>query len=102
MIVHIVEVAEGRRRGQVSRADQAGRRAFGGGRAGCLRFDVLQDAADPRKYYFYEAYKDEAAFEAHRNAPHFKAIDSELPNLFAHAAVHVTKNMFPNCSGFIR
>ena len=39
--------------------------------AGCLRFNVLQDAADQNVYYFYEVYKDQAALEAHRAAPHY-------------------------------
>src|SRR5262249_40191933 len=39
--------------------------------AGCLRFNVLQDAKDANVYYFYEVYKDEAALEAHRAAPHY-------------------------------
>ena len=39
---------------------------------GCLRFDVLQDGADPDRYYFYEVYRDEAALEAHRAAPHYQ------------------------------
>jgi (4S)-4-hydroxy-5-phosphonooxypentane-2,3-dione isomerase len=39
--------------------------------AGCLRFNVLQDAQDENVYYFYEVYKDEAALEAHRAAPHY-------------------------------
>ena len=38
---------------------------------GCLRFNVLQDAQDANAYYFYEVYKDEAALEAHRAAPHY-------------------------------
>ena len=38
---------------------------------GCCRFNVLQDAAEPNTYYFYEVYKDEAALEAHRAAPHY-------------------------------
>ena len=39
--------------------------------AGCLRFNVLQDREDANVYYFYEVYKDEAALEAHRKAPHY-------------------------------
>jgi autoinducer 2-degrading protein len=42
-----------------------------GDEPGCLRFNVLQDAKDPNLYYFYEVYKDEAALEAHRAAPHY-------------------------------
>ncbi len=37
---------------------------------GCLRFDVLQDREDPDRYYFYEVYRDEAAFQAHLQTPH--------------------------------
>ena len=39
---------------------------------GCLRFDVLQDSADPDHYYFYEVYRNEAALEEHRAAPHYQ------------------------------
>lgn len=38
---------------------------------GCLRFNVLQDAADENVYYFYEVYRDEAALAAHQQMPHF-------------------------------
>src|ERR1700730_13208639 len=38
---------------------------------GCLRFDVLSDNADPDHFFFYEVYRDEAAFQAHGQAPHF-------------------------------
>ena len=38
---------------------------------GCLRFNVLRDQQDPNVYYFFEVYRDEAALEAHRAAPHY-------------------------------
>ena len=38
---------------------------------GCVRFDVIQDNADPDRFYFYEVYKDEAALKAHRQTPHY-------------------------------
>ena len=38
---------------------------------GCLRFDVIQDANDSNRVWLYEVYKDEAAFQAHTQAPHF-------------------------------
>ncbi len=38
---------------------------------GCLRFDVIQDAGDPNRVWVYEVYTDEAAFQAHLQAPHF-------------------------------
>jgi autoinducer 2-degrading protein len=40
---------------------------------GCLRFDVFQDDSDPNTIYFYEVYRDNAALEAHRAAPHYPA-----------------------------
>lgn len=39
---------------------------------GCLRFDVHRDASDAHRFYFYEVYVDQQAFEvAHRNATHY-------------------------------
>jgi len=38
---------------------------------GCLRFDIVQDAGDSNRVWLYEVYKDEAAFQAHTEAPHF-------------------------------
>ena len=40
---------------------------------GCLRFDVFQDDSDPNTIYFYEVYRDDAALQAHRAAPHYPA-----------------------------
>ncbi len=39
---------------------------------GCFRFDILQDNSDSNCFHLYEVYADEAALEAHRNAPHDK------------------------------
>jgi quinol monooxygenase YgiN len=38
---------------------------------GCYRFNVLQDEKDANVYYLHEVYKDQAALEAHRAAPHY-------------------------------
>lgn len=38
---------------------------------GCMRFNVLQDEQDANVYYFFEVYRDQAALEAHRAAPHY-------------------------------
>jgi quinol monooxygenase YgiN len=40
--------------------------------SGCLLYIGHQSTEDPRKFLFYEQYKDAAALEAHRNAPYFK------------------------------
>lgn len=38
---------------------------------GCLRFDVLESASQPNKFYFYEVYKNAAAVDAHKASEHF-------------------------------
>jgi len=38
---------------------------------GCLMYIGHQSSEDPRKFMFYEQYKDDAALEAHRATPHF-------------------------------
>ena len=50
---------------------------------GCLRFDVLQDNEEPNRLHLYEVYQDEAAVEAHRNAPHFLKWREECKDWFA-------------------
>ena len=40
--------------------------------AGCLLYIGHQSVGDPRKFFFYEQYADQAALEFHRNAPYFK------------------------------
>ena len=37
---------------------------------GCLVYRPHRSTKDPDQFYFYEQYKDDAAFEAHRKAPH--------------------------------
>ncbi len=39
---------------------------------GCLLYIGHQSTENPRWFFFYEQYKDEAALDAHRNAPYFK------------------------------
>ena len=38
---------------------------------GCLMYQVHRHKTDPRRFFIYEQYKDDAALEAHRAAPHF-------------------------------
>lgn len=40
---------------------------------GCLRFDLLQDAENPNKFVFYEAYVDADAVAKHKTFDHYKA-----------------------------
>ena len=39
---------------------------------GCLRFNVIQDANDINRIWVYEVYKDEEAFKAHQQSPHYQ------------------------------
>jgi len=41
---------------------------------GCLMFVVHRRNDDPRQFFIYEQYRDEAALEAHRVTPHFREI----------------------------
>ena len=38
---------------------------------GCVMFKVHRHRTEPRRFFIYEQYKDDAALEAHRNTPHF-------------------------------
>jgi (4S)-4-hydroxy-5-phosphonooxypentane-2,3-dione isomerase len=46
---------------------------------GCLRFDVVQSQQDPCEVWFYEVYRDRAAFEAHTKTPHFLKWRDSIP-----------------------
>jgi (4S)-4-hydroxy-5-phosphonooxypentane-2,3-dione isomerase len=39
--------------------------------AGCLMYQVHRHKTEPRRFFIFEQYKDDAALEAHRAAPHF-------------------------------
>jgi quinol monooxygenase YgiN len=47
---------------------------------GCLRFDVIQDANDTNRIWLYEVYEDEAAFQAHLQAPHLQKFRDTTQN----------------------
>ena len=49
---------------------------------GCLLYQVHRHKTDPRRFFVYEQYKDDAALEAHRAAPHFlQHARKELPRI---------------------
>ena len=39
---------------------------------GCLMYMGHQSTQEPRRFLIYEQYRDQAALDAHRNAPYFK------------------------------
>jgi quinol monooxygenase YgiN len=49
---------------------------------GCQMYLVHRHRTDPRRFLVYEQYKDDAALEAHRAAPHFlQFARKELPKI---------------------
>ena len=49
---------------------------------GCVMYLVHRHKTEPRRFFIYEQYKDDAALEAHRAAPHFlQYAKKELPKL---------------------
>lgn len=62
---------------------------------GCLRFNVLQDEQDENTYYFYEVYKDQAALEAHRAAPHYAVWRAAADSLDGPTQATRCKPLFP-------
>ena len=41
---------------------------------GVKQFQIHQNAAKPREFFFYEVFADEAAFAEHQQTDHFKTI----------------------------
>jgi quinol monooxygenase YgiN len=58
---------------------------------GCRMYLAHRSASDPRRFFLYEQYDDQAALDAHRAAPHFQQyarnglfpiIESRAPELY--------------------
>jgi quinol monooxygenase YgiN len=50
---------------------------------GVKAFQIHQSLSEPEKFFFYEVFKDEAAFAAHQQSDHFKTLiaGEALPRL---------------------
>ena len=50
---------------------------------GVLAFQIHQSREEPTRFFFYEVFKDEAAFAEHGQAPHFKTLilEQAVPKL---------------------
>ena len=58
---------------------------------GCVMYQVHRHKTEPRRFFIYEQYDDDAALEAHRTAPHFlQYARKELPK----GAERVEGNLF--------
>jgi autoinducer 2-degrading protein len=69
---------------------------------GCVRFNVLQDDNDENVYYFYEVYVDEAAVEAHREAPHYAIWRAAADTLAAPVERIECRSVFPSNDAYWR
>ena len=49
---------------------------------GCVAYQVHRHKTEPRRFFIYEQYKDDAALEAHRASPHFLQVArKDLPKI---------------------
>jgi len=50
---------------------------------GVLAFQIHQSTTEPTKFFFYEVFRDEAAFAEHSEAKHFKSLilEQAVPKL---------------------
>lgn len=62
---------------------------------GCRQFDVCRDPADPALFVLYEVYDDEAAVQAHLQAPHFLAMDEATRTWVQHKRVQRLDRLVP-------
>jgi len=67
---------------------------------GCMRFNVLQDTQNQNVYYFYEVYRDEAALEAHRAAPHYAVWRAAADTLDGTPEATRCQTVFPAAAGY--
>jgi autoinducer 2-degrading protein len=70
---------------------------------GCYQFDVIEDSGDPNKIYLYEVYKDEAALNAHLQAPHYIRWRDTVKDWFDGPVVGGSgTNIFPDNSRWMK
>jgi quinol monooxygenase YgiN len=57
---------------------------------GCLQYNAHRATEDPRRFFLYEIYKDEAAFTEHSESDHFKryVLGEALPRLESRERVY--------------
>ncbi len=54
---------------------------------GCVRFDVLEEAAEPCRFTLYEVYRNAADFDAHLQSSHFESFSKATRDLFVSQSV---------------
>lgn len=68
---------------------------------GCLRFDIHRDTSVATRFYLYEVYTDEAAFQSHLETPHFLKWQGEVESMFSNdpQITHMA-TLFPSDAGW--
>ena len=61
--------------------------------AGCRQFDICQDPQNPDIIFLYEIYDDEAAFEAHKAAPHYYEFNHAIDSMVIKKSVRFLQNI---------
>jgi len=70
--------------------------------AECYRFDINQDEEVTTRFYLYEVYQDEAAFQHHLTTPHFVAWKDRVEPWFVGELNIIRMNtVFPRESGWV-
>ena len=87
-IIATIEVAAGRRDQLLPLPRAHGARSLKN-EPGTLRFEVLVPREDNTKLFVYEVYRDDAAFEAHRNAASIARFREEAAGMFG--TIHATR-----------
>ena len=63
---------------------------------GCLMYIVHRSTSDPRRFFLYEQYVNQAAFEAHRASPHFaEYVTNGLFHLIESRSPELYEPLFP-------
>jgi quinol monooxygenase YgiN len=74
MMAYVVTAKWTAKEGEEERVLQAVRSLVEPSRAepGCLYYQPTRDPEDPRVFFFFELYEDEAAYKAHGESEHFQ------------------------------
>jgi autoinducer 2-degrading protein len=67
---------------------------------GCFAFAINQDVEIPTRFYLYEVYRDEEAFQDHLETPHFRAwLEDATPMFDGMRSKIVMDTVFPSDDG---
>jgi quinol monooxygenase YgiN len=63
---------------------------------GYLRYELNQEISNPRNLTFVEKFRDQEAFEIHKNKPYIQNFFTNIaPNLVEHQAISLHKEILP-------